>query len=69
MDVANRLLDGFVRKIIFSKYARPAACSPSTALCDIKDLRSRGVWIRDEAGGRGTSYRLAGAPPEEDPHP
>jgi Fic family protein len=61
--VINRLLDGFIGKLTSSKYAKLAKCSPDTALRDIKDLLERGVLIRDEAGGRSTSYSLASSPP------
>jgi len=42
-----------------SKYARLAKCSQDTALRDIKELLERRVLIKNEAGGRSTSYRLA----------
>jgi len=42
-----------------SKYARLAKCSPDTALRDIKGLLERGVLLKNEGGGRSTSYRLA----------
>jgi Fic family protein len=42
-----------------SKYARLAKCSQDTALRDIKELLERGVLIKNEGGGRSTSYRLA----------
>jgi Fic family protein len=42
-----------------SKYARIARCSADTALRDIGDLVERGVLVRNPAGGRSTSYRVA----------
>ena len=42
-----------------SKYARLAKCSQDTALRDIKELLERRVLIKNEGGGRSTSYRLA----------
>ena len=42
-----------------SKYAKLAKCSPDTALRDIKELLERDVLIKNEGGGRSTSYRLA----------
>ncbi len=58
--VINRLLDGFEGKLSTSKYAKLAKCSTDTALRDIKALGDLGVLIQDEAGGRSTSYHLAG---------
>ena len=59
----NRLLDGFEGKLTSSKWARLAKVSPDTALRDINDLVARGFLVRDEAGGRSTSYSLAGLNP------
>jgi Fic family protein len=42
-----------------SKYARLAECSQDTALRDIKELLERGILVKNEGGGRSTSYRLA----------
>jgi Fic family protein len=36
-----------------------AKCSTDTALRDIQDLVARGILVRNAAGGRSTSYRLA----------
>jgi Fic family protein len=57
--VVNRLLDGFEGFLTTSKYARIAQCSADTALRDIGDLVERGVLVRNAAGGRSTSYRMA----------
>ncbi len=58
-NVINRMLeDGFVGFINTSKYAKMAKCSNDTALRDIQDLVSRGVFLQNEGGGRNTSYRL-----------
>ena len=57
--VVTRLLDGFEGYLTTSKYARIARCSTDTALRDIGDLVERGVLIRNAAGGRSTSYRMA----------
>jgi Fic family protein len=57
--VVNRLLDGFEGKLTSSKWAVLAKTSPDTALRDINDLVARGVLVKDEAGGRSTSYSLA----------
>ena len=56
--VINRLLDGFDGKLTSSKWAKLTKISPDTALRDINDLVVRGILVRDEAGGRSTSYRL-----------
>jgi len=58
-SVINRLLDGFEGNLSSSKYAKLAKCSADTALRDIKDLLERGILVRESAGGRSTSYRLA----------
>ena len=57
--VLSRLLDGFEDKLTSSKWAALTKTSPDTALRDINDLVSRGVLVKDEAGGRSTSYSLA----------
>lgn len=57
--VLNRVLDGFEGKITTSKWAKLAKCSQDAAYRDILDLISRGVLVKDEAGGRSTSYSLA----------
>ena len=56
--VVNRLLDGFEGKLTSSKWAAMTKTSPDTALRDINDLVARGVLVRDEGGGRSTSYSL-----------
>ncbi|KIZ40458.1 MULTISPECIES: Fic family protein [Rhodopseudomonas] len=58
-DILNRLLDGFDGKLTSSKYATIAKISPDTALRDITDLVERGVLVKDQGGGRSTSYSLA----------
>ncbi len=57
--VVNKLLDGVEGFLTTSKYARIAKCSTDTALRDIGDLVERGVLVRNAAGGRSTSYRVA----------
>jgi Fic family protein len=64
--VVNRLLDGFEGKLTSSKWAVLTKTSPDTALRDINDLVARSVLVKDEGGGRSTSYsltRLAGDEP------
>ena len=58
--VINRLLDGFEGKLTTSKWAALTKSSQDTALRDIQQLVERGVLIRNPAGGRSTSYALAG---------
>jgi len=54
----NRLLDGFEGKLTSSKWAKIAKCSQGTALRDILDLVGLGIFSRDSAGARSTSYSL-----------
>jgi Fic family protein len=56
----NRLLDGFEGKLTSGKYAKLAKCSPDTALRDIQALLRFGILCQSVAGGRSTSYALAG---------
>lgn len=55
----NRLLDGFVGKLTSSKWAQIAKCSQDTASRDIQALVELKLLVKDEAGGRSTSYSLA----------
>lgn len=54
----NKLLNGFIGKLTSSKWALIAKCSSDTAVRDINDLVKKGVLIKDESGGRSTSYSL-----------
>ena len=56
----NLLLEGFDGKLTNAKWATIAKTSPDTALRDLNDLVARGVLVKDPAGGRSTSYSLAG---------
>jgi Fic family protein len=56
--IINRLLDGFEGKLTSSKWAKLAKCSQDTALRDIDDLVKRGIFVKEAAGGRSTSYTL-----------
>jgi Fic family protein len=58
--VINRMLEGFEGKLTTSKWAALTKSSPDTALRDIQQLVERGVLVRNQAGGRSTSYSLAG---------
>ncbi len=62
--IINKLLDGFEGALTSSKYAKVVKCSEDTALRDIRALMERGVLIKNEAGGRSTSYTLAGELPD-----
>jgi Fic family protein len=58
--VINRMLEhDWHGHLNTSKYARLSRCSPDTALRDIKELLGRGILVKNEGGGRSTSYRLA----------
>lgn len=59
--IINRMLGNFEGVLTTSKYAKLAKCSNDTALRDILDLVERGILLRNEAGGRSTSYRLGDA--------
>lgn len=54
----TRLLDGFEGKLTSSKWASMAKCSQDTASRDIDDLVKQNILVKDEAGGRSTSYSL-----------
>jgi Fic family protein len=56
----NRMLEhNWQGHLNTSKYAKLAKCSTDTALRDIRDLLERGILVKNEGGGRSTSYRLA----------
>ncbi|MGD1086225.1 MAG: Fic family protein [Verrucomicrobiota bacterium] len=57
-SVLNRLLDGFEGKLTSTKWAKLTKCSQDTALRDISDLLIRRILVKEEAGGRSTSYEL-----------
>lgn len=54
----NRLLNGFEGKLNTSKWAELAKTSNDTALRDIQVLVEKGILVRDQGGGRSTSYSL-----------
>jgi Fic family protein len=59
--VVNRMLEpDWVGYLSTAKYATLAKCSHDTALRDIKELLAWGLVVRNEAGGRSTSYRVEG---------
>jgi Fic family protein len=59
IKMINRLLDGFEGKLTSSKWATICKCSADTSLRDIKELLTRGILMKLDAGGRSTSYKLA----------
>jgi Fic family protein len=52
----NKLLDGFDGKLNTSKWAKITKCSSDTALRDIQNLIDNGILMKEDAGGRSTSY-------------
>lgn len=56
--IINKLFDGFEGKMTSSKWAKIAKCSQDTAHRDILDLVEKGIFLKDAAGGRSTSYSL-----------
>ena len=57
--VINRMLEGVEGKLTTSKWAALTKSSNDTALRDIQQLVEHGVLVRNQAGGRSTSYSLA----------
>ncbi len=60
--VLARMLGDWQGHMTSSKYARLAKCSTDSALRDLRELVERGLLVRNEGGGRSTSYRLADLP-------
>jgi Fic family protein len=56
--VLNRVLDGFEGNLTNAKWAALTQTSSDTALRDIDDLVRRGILVKDDGGGRSTSYSL-----------
>ncbi|HAT73092.1 MAG TPA: DUF4172 domain-containing protein [Elusimicrobia bacterium] len=54
----NKLLDGFDGKLTSTKWAKISGCSQDTAQRDIVELIVKGILVKDQAGGRSTSYSL-----------
>jgi Fic family protein len=54
----NKLLDGIDGKLSSSKWAKMAKCSSDTAIRDINDLVEKNVLLKEEGGGRSTSYKI-----------
>lgn len=60
-SVINRMLGEFEGFMSTSKYAKLAKCSQDTAHRDVLELVARGILVKNDAGGRSTSYRLGEA--------
>ncbi len=56
--VISKLLEGFEGNLTTSKWAALTKSSNDTALRDVQQLVDRGVLVRNQAGGRSTSYAL-----------
>ena len=56
--IVSQLLNGFLGKLTSSKYAILAKCSQDTAARDIDDLIKQDILVKDQGGGRSTSYSL-----------
>ncbi len=54
----NKLTENFEGKLTTSKWAKIAKCSHDTALRDINDLIEKKVLVKEEGGGRSSSYVL-----------
>jgi Fic family protein len=59
-NMVNRLLNGFEGKLTSSKWSKLAKCSHDAALRDIEDLIRKRMLVKDDAGGRSTSYSQVG---------
>ena len=56
--VINLMLDGFDGKLTSSKWAKIAKCSQDSAYRDILELIDQGILIKNEGGGRSSSYSI-----------
>ena len=56
--IINMLFDDFFGKLTSGKWAKIAKCSNDTALNDINDLMTKGILMKNGAGGRSTNYSL-----------
>jgi Fic family protein len=57
--IVDKLFSGMDGKLTAEKWAKMTKSSPRTALRDIQELIAAAVLVRNEEGGRSTSYRLA----------
>jgi Fic family protein len=58
VKMLNKLMDGIEGKLNSSKWAKMTKCSTDTALRDITQLLNVGALLKEEGGGRSTSYCL-----------
>jgi Fic family protein len=58
MTMLNKLMDGFDGKLTSSKWAKITKSSQDTAGRDIQDLIAKGLLVKDDGGGRSTSYSI-----------
>ncbi len=58
MKIAFPLSEEFKDHINSVKYAKLTKCSHDTALPDIHDLLAKELLVKNDGGGRSTSYRL-----------
>jgi Fic family protein len=56
--VLNLLFDSFEGKLTSSKWAKITKCSQDTATRDINDLIEKNILVKNDAGGRSSSYSL-----------
>jgi Fic family protein len=56
--MVNKLLDDFEGKMTTAKWAKMTKCSHDTAIRDIQNLIEKQILVKEDAGGRSTSYRL-----------
>ena len=54
----NKMIDGLEGKLTTSKWAKITKTSPDTALRDIQNLIDKGMLVKEEGGGRSTSYSI-----------
>lgn len=56
--IINKLLGGFEGKLTSMKWAKINKCSKDTAVRDINDLIKKEILVKEDSGGRSTSYKL-----------
>ncbi|MBK9983677.1 MAG: hypothetical protein IPP15_15080 [Saprospiraceae bacterium] len=57
----HKLLNGFMGKLTSSKWALMTKSSSDTAVREINDLVKKGILVKDDSGGRNTSYSISQA--------
>ncbi|MBL4706609.1 MAG: Fic family protein [Flavobacteriales bacterium] len=58
LKMVNNLHDDFFGKLTSQKWAKICECHQNTAIRDIDDLITKGMLMKEEAGGRSTNYAL-----------